>query len=161
MSDWLPTAGAIILPNIGGILGGFITKNEISTWYKTLEKPKWRPPNWLFGPMWTSLYCSMGYASYLVWRDGGGFEGAMLPLTAYGSSLALNWAWTPIFFGAHKIGWAAVEIIIYWANVAGCMYLFHPINKTATYLLAPLLGWVTLASTLNIWIWKNNKDKQD
>lgn len=67
--------GFIALPNVGGIIGGLTTKSSIKTWYSMLEKPKWTPPNWAFAPIWTSLYCSMGYASYLVYRDGDGFEG--------------------------------------------------------------------------------------
>lgn len=99
-------AGAVVLPNIGGILGGIITKNNIKTWFEGLKHPSFRPPNYVFGPVWTALYSSMGYASYVVYKQGGGFSGsAKYPLILYGAQIAANWAWTPIFFHFHELKW--------------------------------------------------------
>ncbi len=70
-TEYVRIAAAILLPNIGGFVGTFSTRPNIKSWYNTLQKPWWTPPNWVFGPMWTYLYATMGYASYLVWRDGG------------------------------------------------------------------------------------------
>jgi translocator protein len=105
--------GATVLPNLGGILMGFLNKNAIKEWYDKLNLPKLRPPNWVFGPVWTSLYLGMGYASYLVWRDGGGFDGvARGPLILYAFKLALNWSWSPVFFGARSVKWVSESLEI-------------------------------------------------
>ena len=153
--------GLSVLPNVGGLFGTYFTRHNIKTWYEPkLDKPTWRPPNWLFAPVWTYLYTSMGYASYLVLRDGVG-ESRKLALTLYGSQLALNWAWTPLFFGAHQLGLASAEIALLAANIGACIYTFYPINHTAAYLLAPYLAWVSFASLLTFNIWQRNKRKLD
>ncbi|KAJ8938622.1 hypothetical protein NQ318_012453 [Aromia moschata] len=95
--NW-PAIGFTVLPNIGGLVGTIVVRNSINTWYETLKRPYWRTPNAAIAPVWATLYSSIGYASYLVFRDGGGFDGpARIPLIVYGSNLVFNWAWTPLF----------------------------------------------------------------
>ena len=91
-------------------------------WYEQLSKPAWRPPNWLFAPAWTFLYATIAISGWLVWRDYG-FD-AGLPLTLYAVQLALNAAWTPIFFGLHRIGAALVEILLLWLAIAATIATF-------------------------------------
>ncbi|KAL3883027.1 hypothetical protein ACJMK2_029326 [Sinanodonta woodiana] len=162
MSHYLKPVAFTAFPFIGGFAGSLISRQNIVTWYEHLKKPSWRPPNWIFGPAWTVLYGSMGYASYLVWRDGGGFQGdAALPLACYGTQLVLNWAWTPIFFGAHKLGLATLEIGALWGGIVATIYMFHKVNPTAGYIMLPYLGWVSFASALTFRIWWDNKDRKD
>ena len=99
----------------------------------------------------------MGYASYLVMRDGG----SMLSLSLYSSQLALNWAWTPLFFGLHNVKVATLEISALWLNVALCGLKFFSINKTAGLLFLPYLTWVSLATALSFNIWTNNGDRPE
>ncbi|KAG6926802.1 translocator protein, partial [Chelydra serpentina] len=158
---WAPAVGFTLLPHAGGFLGGMITKREIPIWYESLEKPSWRPPNWMFGPVWGTLYTSMGYGSYLVWKELGGFnEESMVPLGLYAGQLALNWAWTPIFFGAHKTGWGLVNLLLTSGAATATTVTWYHVNKRAAYLMFPYLAWLTLASVLNYRIWKDNKNKK-
>uniref|UniRef100_A0A803JMH3 Translocator protein n=2 Tax=Xenopus tropicalis TaxID=8364 RepID=A0A803JMH3_XENTR len=162
MPSWAPAIGLTILPHVGGIAGGLITRQEVKTWYTTLVKPSWRPPNWMFGPVWTTLYTSMGYGSYLIYKELGGLnENAVVPLGLYASQLALNWAWTPIFFGAHKIGWGLVDLLLLCGAAAATTISWYPISRPAAYLMLPYLAWLTLASALNYRIWRDNKDKSE
>lgn len=114
MNPLFQIAGAMLLPNVGGFVNGKLTVSNLKPWYASLNKPKLNPPNWIFGPVWTSIYTAMGYASYLVWRDGGGFEltlgndPAKYALTLYGTQLILNWAWTPLFFHYHSFKWVSI-----------------------------------------------------
>ncbi|KAG8438637.1 hypothetical protein GDO86_004992 [Hymenochirus boettgeri] len=162
MPSWVPAVGLTLLPHVGGIMGGLITRKEVKTWYATLVKPSWRPPNWMFGPVWTGLYTSMGYGSYLIYKELGGLtDKAVVPLGLYATQLALNWAWTPIFFGAHKMGWGLVDLILLTKTAAVTTISWYSINHTAAYLMFPYLAWLALASSLNYCVWRDNKDKRE
>lgn len=115
-SKYWKLAAAVILPNVGGWAGGLITRNNLKPWYASLNKPKGNPPNYVFGPVWTGIYCGIGYASYRVYEDllatGNGFDRtAQVALGLYAGQLALNWAWTPIFFHFHSLKWVRNTII--------------------------------------------------
>jgi len=143
-----------LLPFAGAIPGSIITRKNIKGWYEHLDRPSWRPPNWAFGPVWTALYASTGYASSLIYQDGA--DSTALGL--YTSQLALNWAWTPIFFGMHNLKLASFEISALWVNVAVCGLKFYSINKIAGLLFVPYFLWVSLATALTFTIWKKNGD---
>ena len=121
-------------------------------WYAALVKPAWNPPAWIFGPAWTVLYTLMAVAAWLVWKR----NGWRLPLMLYCLQLALNAAWTPIFFGAHELGWALIEIIALWIAILLTLLSFRRVSTPAAWLLAPYLAWVTFATALNFALWRLN-----
>eukprot|EP00878_Enallax_costatus_P008890 GHUV01009293.1.p1 GENE.GHUV01009293.1~~GHUV01009293.1.p1 ORF type:complete len:185 (+),score=23.57 GHUV01009293.1:404-958(+) len=154
--DWKTLGYAVAIPLAGGIGGSLATANEIPTWYRSIRKPSWTPPNWLFGPVWTVLYAMMGIASYLVYKQGG-WNKQSTPLTVYGIQLLLNFLWTPLFFKAHKLGLASLDIIGMWIGIVATISHFRPVIGDITYpLLGPYLVWVTYATALTIWIWRHN-----
>ncbi|XP_011556480.3 translocator protein-like [Plutella xylostella] len=164
MVNWA-MIGSMILPNTGGwagalAMGGQVKNSDGQAWYQTIKKPSWNPPNWVFGPAWTALYTGMGYASYMVYRECGGFTArAVVPLSLYGGQLVLNWMWTPIFFKFHQIGLACVHIVTLDVAAAACAAAFYRTFPTAGLLMAPYLAWLAFATALNYSIWDLNKDK--
>ncbi|KAH3835863.1 translocator protein-like [Dreissena polymorpha] len=168
MANYLKPVAAVLVPNIGGLLMGYITRSETRrttgqlTWYQALKKPSFQPPSWLVGPVWTALYSTMGYASYMIFRDGGGFGGkAALPLAVYGANLALNFAWAPLFFKGQNLGLAFAEIVALWGSVVATIVTFRNVNVNAANLLLPYLGWVSFATLINFNLWRMNKDRTD
>ncbi|KAI5641055.1 tspO/MBR family domain-containing protein [Phthorimaea operculella] len=163
MPDWT-LVSAILLPNVGGwastlTMIGQVKNPNGTAWYQTIKKPSWNPPNWVFGPAWTIIYSSMGYASYMVFKDCDGFtEKAVVPLALYGGQLVLNWFWTPVFFGLHKIGLALGHILALDAAATACTISFATINKITLYFMIPYLCWLSFATSLNYSIWQLNKD---
>lgn len=123
------------------------------SWYAGLNKPSWNPPAWIFGPAWTLLYTLMAVAAWLVWRRAGWSRS----LALYFVQLALNAAWTPIFFGSHELGWALIEIMTMWVAIALTLASFLRVNKTAGWLFVPYLAWVTFATALNFTLWQMNR----
>lgn len=145
---------AIAIPIAGGFIGSSFGGGD-SEWYKKLNKPSWTPPNWVFPVVWTTLYVLMGVASFLVFQEGGFYYQAF-PLGAYVVQLIFNFGWTPIFFGLHRPDVAFVWIVLLWLAVATNIYFFFGVSQLAAYLLIPLIVWVTVASVLNLYIWRNN-----
>ncbi|MFM2169607.1 MAG: hypothetical protein RIS79_3978 [Verrucomicrobiota bacterium] len=121
-------------------------------WYQTLNKPSWNPPNEIFGPVWTLLYLGMAVAAWLVWKRGG--QGQALRL--YVVQLALNAAWTPVFFGAHQLGAAFIVIVCMWFAIFLTLRAFWAVSQPAGLLLVPYLAWVSFASVLNFTLWRLN-----
>jgi translocator protein len=124
-------------------------------WFKSLKKPSWNPPNWLFAPVWTLLYALMAIAAWLVWQQAG--LNAALVLALFVIQLVLNSAWTWIFFGLHRLDRAFVDIVVLWVLIAATLIGFWQVNPLAGLLLLPYLAWVSFASFLNLTIWRLNR----
>jgi tryptophan-rich sensory protein len=124
-------------------------------WYGALRKPAWNPPGWIFAPVWTVLYASMGVAAWLVWsRVGARGRGRALGLFLV--QLGLNALWSPLFFGLQSPGWAFVDISLLWLALVGTVVVFWQVRPSAGLLLLPYLVWVSFASALNLAIWRLN-----
>jgi len=129
-------------------LGGMATSSSVGTWYQTLAKPPFNPPDWVFAPVWTALYVLIAVAGWRVWRKIGAGDSRM-PLLVYGLQLALNLGWSVLFFGLQQVGWALAEIVVLLASIVATWWLFRPIDKVAALLLTPYGLWVTYATGLN------------
>lgn len=134
-----------------GILGSFFTISAIPTWYVTLAKPSFSPPNFIFGPVWTMLYALMGISLYLVWTSK--VKSKKQALKYFFVQLGLNAMWSIIFFGLKKPGLAFFEIIALWIAIYLTIKAFQKISKVASYILYPYFAWVSFASVLNLSIW--------
>ncbi|KAL7055674.1 hypothetical protein AAHC03_022779 [Spirometra sp. Aus1] len=138
----------IATPYIGAFLGSWFVKNN-KTWYHSLKRPSCTPPDWIFGPAWTILYGCIGAASYLVAKEAEE-QDVRLPLAVYGVNLLLNWSWSPVFFGMHRLKTSVVIIVSTTIAALGSHYLFYKVNPTAGLLMLPYVLWLCFASSINI-----------
>lgn len=132
-----------------GIVGSLFTISAIPTWYAYLNKPFFSPPNWLFGPVWTLLYALMGVSFFILWKGGWKTKQSHVARTHFFIQLALNFFWTPVFFGLKLPLLALVIIASLWVWILITMRAFYPISKTASLLFIPYLLWVSFATMLN------------
>lgn len=147
---------SIILPFIAAAIGSFFTSPAVMTWYTTLQRPSFSPPNWIFAPVWTILYLMMGISLYLVWREGWDKKEVKKGMIVFFIQLALNAAWSIIFFGLQLPFYAFVEIIFLWFSIYLTMLLFSNVSRKAAYLLVPYILWVSFALVLNYFIFLLN-----
>lgn len=157
MSNIVKAIIAIAIPLMVGATSGFFTVTGVESWYQTIQKPLWNPPNWIFGPVWTTLYIMMGVALFLVWKEDTSEELKKIAFTLFAIQLILNFFWSFIFFNQQQPGWALVEIIAMWVFILLTIFAFAQVNKTAAWLLVPYISWVSFATILNYTIWQLNR----
>lgn len=136
-------------------LGGWVTASSVGTWYLTLEKPSFNPPNWIFAPVWSALYLMIAIAGWRAWRGSSGPR-RQLALTAYAVQLALNLSWSFVFFGARLIGPALAVIAVLLVAIIANAFIFWRIDRAAGALLLPYAAWVSFATVLNAALWRLN-----
>ena len=144
---------AIVVSELAGGIGSIFTMKSIAGWYATLIKPEFSPPNWIFGPVWTTLYALMGIAAFLVWRKGFDRKDVKIALGIFLGQLVLNTLWSIIFFGLQSPAGAFAEIIFLWLTILATIIAFARISKPAAWLLVPYIFWVSFAAYLNYSIW--------
>ena len=169
-------SASIIICELAGIVGSVFTMPAIENWYKGLNKPSLNPPNWIFGPVWTTLFLLMGVSLYLVWNkkwiiknEIGKSDKKIKPnplseklwngswqkiniLSIFSVQLMLNVCWSVVFFGLHSIIWSFSVILMLWFAILFTMVNFYRVSKVAAYLLTPYLLWVSFAGFLNYFI---------
>jgi benzodiazapine receptor len=146
---------SIILPLSVGAIAGMFTSRAIPEWYASLIQPSFNPPNWLFGPVWTTLYIIMGISFFLIWKLEAGKERNQAILI-FIVQLILNFGWSFCFFYFKMIGLALIEIIVLWSTIVLMLTRFYKLKPLAAYLNIPYLLWVSFATVLNAaYYWLN------
>jgi len=140
---------SLLLPFTVGMSSGYLTYSGISNWYAYLTPPPLTPPNWVFAPVWTTLYLMMGLSLYLFWDNRKKIDkGRGYLIFIFG--LIVNFSWSLLFFSVHSPLLALIDIIILIALIIANIMLFKPVSKTSAYLLIPYLLWVCFATYLNL-----------
>ncbi len=147
--DWGKLGVCVAAPLLLGALGAVFTRQSVGTWYRALERPAFTPPSWLFGPVWTALYLMMGVAAFLVWRRGWAARSVRVALALFVIQLALNGAWSPVFFGLRSPAGGLVVIAFLWVAIVLTLVRFRAVSALAAWLLVPYLLWTTFATVLN------------
>ncbi len=147
---------SILIPLLVGTTAGLFTSSGVNGWYAAANKPWFNPPNWIFAPVWTTLYVLMGIALFLVWRSDAAAGIKKTAITLFAVQLVLNFFWSLIFFKLQQPGWAFAEIILMWLMILITILWFGKISATAAWLLVPYICWVSFASVLNYSIWRLN-----
>lgn len=153
--DWLALALFMLLCLAVAGIAGAVTSTSVSTWYQSLEKPFFNPPDWVFAPVWTTLYLFMAIACWRIWRSPVSAQ-RRAALAAFAVQLTLNLAWSFLFFGFRLVGLALVEIVVLLIAIVVTTTRFWWIDRPAGALFVPYLAWVAYAAVLNAALWTLN-----
>jgi len=146
----------IILCFTAAALGSIFTNSSLKSWYPSIKKPSWNPPNRIFAPVWTGLYMMMAVAGWMVWERLPQ-KGFSLPMALFFVQLVLNTIWSMVFFGLRNPGWAFVEVVLLWIVIILTMISFWTVYWVAGALFLPYFLWVSFAAVLNFTIWRLNR----
>lgn len=129
-------------------LGAWLTK--LGPWYWHLRKPKWQPPDFLFGPVWTLVFAMIGTSAVLSWNSSRASQGDRIAIvSAYAINLALNAWWSALFFAKRRPDLALTEVVCLWLSIVAVILVVRPVSAAAAWLLTPYLAWVSFAAVLN------------
>ena len=147
---------SIVICQGAGLIGSVFTTPAIPTWYAALRKPSFSPPNWLFAPVWITLFTLMGVSAFLVWRRGLDDPQVKIALTIFAIQLILNTSWSLVFFGLRSPLGGLIVISVLWVAILLTILNFFKISTTAGIVLMPYILWVSFAGVLNLFIWRLN-----
>lgn len=150
VKDILRLIASIVICHLAARIAAVSTSASIQTWYVTLNKPFFTPPNWLFAPVWLTLYTLMGISLFLVWRQGFHNPQVKIALAIFAVQLILNTVWSIAFFGFQSPLAGLIVILFLWVAIAATIITFLPLSKPAGVLLIPYILWVSLAAALNV-----------
>ncbi len=143
--------GALLLAGAGGLL------TDVGPWYHALRKPRWQPPDWLFGPAWTVILGLAAWSAALGWVSAPGPGERTLVVVLFGCNALFHLLWSPLFFKLHRPDWALAEVPLLFLSVAVLIVALAPFSVLASALLAPYLLWVGFAAWLNLTIVRLNR----
>jgi len=144
--SWTPAVVATLAATVVAVVGARVT--EIGTWYRELRKPSWQPPDWAFGPAWTTVYAFCVWSASTAWPAANPSQ-RVVYLIAWGVNLVANVWWSILFFRQRRPDWALREVVLLWLSIVGVMVASWPADARAAFLLVPYLLWVSFASVLN------------
>lgn len=136
-------------------IGGIVTATSVDGWYQQLAKPSFNPPDWVFAPVWTTLFILMAIAGWRVWRSRAN-AARNVALALFGVQLALNLSWSFVFFGLKRIDLALIDIVVLLVAIAANAVLFWRIDRPSGLLFLPYAAWVGFAAVLNAALWQLN-----
>ena len=148
-NTWWVLAGFFAITFAASAIGGLATQSSVGTWYQSLNRPSFNPPDWIFAPVWTTLYAMIAVAGWRLWRAEDSAQKSRAIRFWY-LQLALNVIWSLLFFGAQDIPAATVEIGLLLASIVMCLVTFRHVDRWAFWLFVPYTGWVAFATLLTI-----------
>ncbi len=154
--EWMLLLFSIAISHVAGVIGSLFTIDAIPTWYAALTLQSFAPPNWIFAPVWLTLYTLMGVALFLVWRKGSWLVDVKWGVRVFFFQLIINALWSIMFFGLQNPLYGLITILLLLISILATLFYFFRASKTAGFLLIPYLIWVSFASYLNYAIWTLN-----